>query len=64
MFTVGHIFELVCVHEIVFVQEGRTNSIYFRYWFLFQSVNIIALRQKAVVSPFFYQIEEDKGKIE
>ena len=50
------------MHEIVFVQQGRRTSTYFRYWFLFQSANIIALRQKAVISPFFYQIKKDKGK--
>ena len=62
VFTVGHIFGVWCVHEIVFVQQGRRTSTYFRYWFLFQSANIIALRQKAVISPFFYQIKKDKGK--
>ena len=64
VYTVGHLFGAWCVHEIVFVQEGRRTSPYFRYWFLFESANIIALRQKAVVSPFLSHVEEEKEKDE
>ena len=50
------------VYEICFIQPGRFESPYFRYWFLFQSSAIVLLRQKAALHSFFSFLQEEKGK--
>lgn len=62
VFTVGHIIGIWFVYEICFIQPGRFESPYFRYWFLFQSSAIVLLRQKAALHSFFSFLQEEKGK--